>query len=259
MNWTVSDFKIIVGVALALVVLCLVGSPASAVVVSASGSMSVDGGDPIAIPVTFSPEFGVYGIGSWDALNEQFTGFSISSAGEYDIGVSGMLDPDPQISWGVTVTDFGAPSNFNFLFNTPIAVGPGPTTVNASVSGGITDSNNNGVTITPNLADSDLDTFSELAVATLDGATNMGVDVGLAQSAGPPSGAYSYGAYGAGPQPGPAGPFSTLSVTVGFGLSGGGDIASLTGFAQIVPEPGSVVLFVMGLLGLGLFAHRRRR
>ena len=50
-------------------------SAASAAVVQASASLVVDGGSPINVPVSFSPEFEIYGIGSWDPENEQFSGF----------------------------------------------------------------------------------------------------------------------------------------------------------------------------------------
>jgi hypothetical protein len=52
-----------------------------------------------------------------------------------------------------------------------------------------------------------------------------------------------------------------LSTAIGFSLSGGGDIAVLTGFAQIVPvpEPSSLALLGIGAAALALVARRRRK
>lgn len=181
----------------------------------------------------------------------------------------GRLDPDPSIAYGVSVIDFGAPSNFNFTFSTPIVPTSAPTSVNASIAAGLTDSagSANGVSITPTLADMDGDGIAEIQIAEVNGPTNLGVDVGPAASypllPPPVPGANYVYQDSAGPQAGPGpGPYTTLSINLAFQLSGGGDIAALTGFAEIntVPEPSTMTLG--GLVAVGVLAalvNRRRR
>ncbi|HTM54093.1 MAG TPA: PEP-CTERM sorting domain-containing protein [Pirellulales bacterium] len=244
---------------IAALLVAVVAAPASATVVAAIASASVDG-TSYDVPVGSNPD-GLFGIGSWDSSKQNFTGWSVQTA-DYKIQISGAMDPDPISSYGITVTDFGAPSTFGFFFSTPIALGPGPTTVNASVSGSLGDFTGNGVSITPTLGDPDGDGFPELQVNTVGlPTTNMGVDVGLANAhaAAPPT-TYPLGPYNAGPQPGPAGPWSTLDMTVGFILSGGGDTATLNGLAQIetVPEPSTFVLGALSILGLVWHIRRRK-
>ncbi|RIK84225.1 MAG: hypothetical protein DCC68_02255 [Planctomycetota bacterium] len=182
--------------------------------------------------------------------------------------VSGVLDPDPSIAWGIAVTDFGAPSTFSFTFTTPIVPTGNPSVVAGSVSGGLTDVTGNGVSITPDaaLGDPDGDTVAELQVNEVGVGgppvfTNMGVDVGGAVAFGPgiPGANYTYGPFTSGPIAGPPGVWTSLQSRVSFTLSGGGDIASLTGFASIVPEPSSIVIVAMGALALGGIAWRRRK
>ena len=172
--------------------------------------MSVDGTN-WDVPVGYNAELGLYGIGTWDPETENFTGFNATTPEGDQVGISGVLDPDPSIGYGITVTDFGAPSVFAFFFSTPIVVGASPTVVSSSISGGLTDFTGNGVTITPTAA------FLQLANVSLP-VTSMGVDIGPAVSGGPglPGALYGYGPFAVGPLPGPAGPWSTLSVTVGF-------------------------------------------
>lgn len=240
-------------------VVAFAASTAQGAVVQATGTMTTGevGGEMTEwnVPIGFAPELGLYGIGTWDPESESFSGFDATTPAGDEVGISGVLDPDPSIGYGITVTDFGAPSVFAFVFSTPIILGASPTVVSSSISGGLTDFTGNGVTITPTAA------FLQIADVSLP-VTNMGVDIGPAVSGGPgiPGALYGYGPFALGPLPGPAGPWGTLSVSVGFSLSGGADIASLTGFASIVevPEPSSVCMLAMGALGLLFFARRRR-
>lgn len=195
--------------------------------------------------------------------------FFVEVPAEFRIMMTGVVNPDPSVSYGLAVTDFGAPSSFGFSISSPIAAVTAPTEVIASIDGGLNDFTGNGVSITPTLADSDGDSFAEVQVASAGvPLENMGVDVGLAASLGPgPAGAqYVYGPYTTPITVGPSnGPYTTLKVDVGFMLSGGGDIAALTGRAEIaedggiVPEPGSLALAGLGLTLLGVARWGRTR
>lgn len=187
----------------------------------------------------------------------------------YRISFTGRVDPDPSISYGLAVTDFGAPSSFGFSISSPIASTTAPTEVIASIDGGLNDVTGNGISLTPTLPDADGDSIAELQTGSAGPPPqNMGVDVGAAVSypAGPPGAMYVYGPYSEPIQPGPAlGPYTTLAVDIGFTLSGGGDIAALTGHAEIaedggiVPEPSTWALCLCGVAALGAMKIRRRR
>ena len=235
--------------------LMLAASPAfGAAVLVPSGTLTVDG-NPVSIPIGFNPESGLWGIGTWDSELGDFTGFSVSSA-EFSADISGVMDPDPMISYGISVSDFGAPSVFGFFFSTPIVPVVGANTVDASVAGALNDFTGNGVSITPT---GPLLQLSTVGLPT----TSMGVDVGPAAAfgAGPAGAFYTYGAFASGVIPGPVGAWTVLSTSIGFTLSGGGDIVVLTGFAEIlpVPEPSSMALLGMGVAAFALMARRRRK
>ena len=144
------------------------------------------------------------------------------------------LDPDPSIAYGIAVVDLGAPSVFGFLFGTPIVPTGAPNVVTSSIVGGLTDFTGDGVAMTP-IGGPFIQT-SEVGFPM----TNMGVDVGPGLAAGPasPGAFYNYGAYSSGPITGPGpGPWTFLTTSVTFGLSGGGDIAALTGFTRLASMP----------------------
>ncbi len=194
--------------------------------------------------------------------------FNVDVPNQYRISMTGVVDPDPSIGYGLAVTDFGAPSSFGFSISSPIVSTAAPTEVIASINGGLNDFTGNGISITPTLADADGDAIAELQVASAGlPYANMGVDVGPAASFGPgPAGAqHVYGPYSLPITVGPAiGPYTMLKLDVGFMLSGGGDIAALTGHAEIaeqggiVPEPSTMVLAALGL-GFVCAARVRRR
>ncbi len=177
--------------------------------------------------------------------------------GAFQVQISGILSPDPSIAYGLAVVDLGAPSVFGFAFATPIVPTGSPNLVDASIVGGLTDFTGDGVSITPTSA------FVQSSGVSFP-LTNMGVDVGPGAAFGPgaPGAFYAYGPYAAGPQAGPGpGPWTFLTATAAFTLSGGGDVAALTGFAQIVeaPVPESGTVFAGGALALGIAGWLLRR
>lgn len=170
--------------------------------------------------------------------------YSVAVQDEYSFTISSArLDPDPSIAYVISVVDFGAPSTFGFLFGTPIVPTGTPNLVSASLSGTLTDGGGGVLAIAP--VPGPKIQSSQLG-PTL---TNMGVDVDIGESFGPLAG--------------PAGTWTFLQVNAGFQLSGGGDLATLNGFAGIVegqlppngvPEPGS-----LALLGIALAAAAAAR
>jgi hypothetical protein len=214
------------------------------------------------VPFVLDEASGVYVIGYEDDFGNLVEGFTFSSP-EWQCTIAGVLNPDPSISYTISVSDFLSPSSFSFTHTTPITpIGP-TNTVRASVVGGLTDAVGNGVSITPTLADSDGDGSPEIQVASvLAPSTNMGVDVGLVATHAGTGGlaSHPYGSYDAGPIAGPGpGPWTTLTTTTAFSLSGGGDTVALTGFAEIVPEPSTVALAGVGAMLLLGYAARRRK
>jgi hypothetical protein len=191
--------------------------------------------DGSVIPIADQPRLGTDGLWHFDFRFE---------SNDYSLHAFFTGDPDPSLSYGITVVDFGAPSSFGFLFGTPIVLSAGPNVVASSLSGILTDGGLDGVSATG------LSQVSDVGMPI----TNMGVDL-----SGPCSGAGC--AFAAGPIPGPPGPWTFLTVTTFFGLSGEGDQAQFTGSASIdpaarVPEPTTALLLCAGL---GFAAWRRRR
>lgn len=241
-----------------LIALCAFTVPAAAGIIPATAiaSLRVDG-ENFPVPVISDVDEG-------GKVMYFIDNVVIERAGEFRAMITGEIDPDPSIAYGLTVTDFGAPSSFSFSVTSPIILGPGPTLTRGSVVGGLTDATGNGVTITPTSADSDGDGAMELQTSSVGlPSANMGVDVGGTVSGGPgPAGSiYTYGSFAAGPLAGPAGPRTTMTVLAAFSLSGGGDIAALTGFTEItpIPEPSTIALASLLAIGCVGFVRARRR
>ena len=167
--------------------------------------------------------------------------------------LSGAIDTDPAIDYGFSVTDFGTPSTFTFTFSDPIAFPAGPSVVFGSISGGLDDVTGDGASVTP--------TGTKVQESSVGSPlTNMGVDVGNSMVIPATGSAHTqtYGPFNSGPIAGPlpGGPWNTLEATAAFGLSGGGDIFTATGHAEIVvPEPASLSLLAIAAIPM----LRRRR
>jgi hypothetical protein len=242
---------------------CALASVSSASLATAQTNANADllviaDGTRYVVPMLGTNKFGTdYKI--WQ-VGAEGQGWGVETA-EFKISVTGTADYDPSIGYGVAVTDFGAPSIFGFFFASPILPVGTPNTVRSSLAGALTDFTGDGVSLMPTLADADGDTLLELQTSDVTAPlTNMGVDVGTGVSfpAGASGALYAVGPFAVGPQAGPGpGPWTGLQASLGFSLSGNGDIAVLTGFAEILPIPEPSALALAGMLA-GLFALRQR-
>lgn len=205
---------------------------------------------------TSNPAGGSYFIGSQSNPDAPW----VWQNGEGKVMLQGELDPDPSLAFGGSVTDFGAPSNFGFIFSMPLGpVVPNPSTVFDSLSGSATNGSDpdGGVTVTalapPGGIPVDGDGIPEIQVFTL--SSNNGVswlNVGLDSG---PTTFIPLGPFASGPYPtsnqGPiatiaGGPWTDMRADINFRLTGGGDVFSFNGAKVLepVPEP------AMGLLAL---------
>jgi hypothetical protein len=170
------------------------------------------------------------------------------------VTLGGFLDPDPQILFSGPVIDFGAPSNFSFVFTLPLAPQVNnPSIVRDSFSGSVTNAAGGGVTVTalppPAGIPVDGDGITEVEVYTLSddgGVTWKNVGLDLMPTTVVPlavGGSGSTGAFNEGPIATiPGGPWTHMRADVNFSLTGGGDIFTFNGSKILVPEPGTFVL-----------------
>jgi hypothetical protein len=183
--------------------------------------------------------------------------------GDFDLTLlSGEGDTDPMLTYGISVTDFGAPTTFTFMFTLPI-IATGPSlSVSASMSATVTDGGDGVVGIAPVAPET---TLQQSFVSPDAGFTlvNAGVDVGPGSAAIPLTGIPGSGLHGpfaSGPLAGPAITADFLKITLAFTGTGDGDVYTINGgmVVNAVPEPGTLSLLAVGLGG-ALVARRRVR
>ncbi len=194
-----------------------------------------------------------------------YTGSFSSTAGSIT-GFHLTVDADPWIAFGMTATNFASvPLQFGFVFLPGTVLNPpltGNTVIDASIAGGLTDNNGDGVSIAPLLP------FDKIQINVTDAGTAKQFiwGVGPADNKGGPAGAYEYVGETMATAAGPFAPVMFGEV-VQFTLSPH-DTASLTGYCAIndeiqrrvvAPIPGSLLLLGSGVLGLGGVGWRKRR
>jgi hypothetical protein len=241
---------------------------APGVLQAASISVNV-AGEMVEVPTYYIPDTsgqgGTFGIGS--PTNQQWT----HANAEGRITLMGELDPDPSLAFAASVTDFGTPSTFGFIFVLPLApTVPDPATVFDSLSGSVTNgAADGGVTVTavpPLGIPVDGDMTDEIQVYTLSddgGATwkNVGLDAGPTTTI--PLMGFESGPYGTFNQ-GPiaaiftAGAWTHMRADINFMLSGGGDAFSFNGAKVLtpIPEPSTAILTLIAA-ALGCCFWRR--
>ncbi len=171
---------------------------------------------------------------------------------------NGAGDPDPFNSFGLSITDFGAPSSFVFSFIIPVVPCPPGSILKAvtTLSGSFTDgASGDGGSITPFLQPAVLASFTGAPLTSLS-------DIGAAMAF-PGGGSSIYGPFSDTVFLGDPG-FTFLGLTAAFTGTGGGDIYTLSGSVVTeclaIPEPASLVMAGLGaVVGLGVLRRRRAR
>ncbi len=233
---------------------------------AASISVSIDGVSTSNVPLTEVPKPGRSGNVFIIGESEEEPFMFETENGRIILG--GVLDPDPVIQFGASVTDFGAASTFGFTLILPLApLVSNPSLVKDSFSGSVANGSGSGVTLTAVAplagVPTDTDGVTEMQVFTLSddgGATweNVGLDLGPSATIPlPPGNAAVYGPFNEGfIATIPGGPWTHMRADISFMLSGGNDVFSFGGAKVLVPEPGAMVLALVSLAAL-CFCHRQ--
>jgi hypothetical protein len=216
--------------------------------------------------------------GSGDNVQHAYELAAPIKTNEYEISNLVLVyKEDPFISYGLAVTDIGAPSTFSFVFSAPIVPVAGANAVSSSFSASTTDGQtNDGVNVTalapPAEIPVDSDGITELQVTTVfDGSVrkNIGLDLAGPFKFNPyPPRSGVWGPFDVGPVSGPvsATAWNELRIDVNFQLSGNGDILTANGESDIVETPNVPefptlalpVALIIGLLGAVLFIRNTK-
>lgn len=249
--------RIVIGLAVAGLALLCSGTaqafdhgPPSAILESFDQNGEMIGGE--SYPVNFDQESGLYILD-----NSSYE----DSEGNFG-SVNGFGDPDPFLSFGIAITDFGAASSFTFTFLIPVIPCPPGSILKAvtTLSGSFTDgASQDGGSITPFGQPGTLQSFTGPPLTVLS-------DIGPPAVYPPGTGSGAYGPPGGFTattfvaDPG----FAFLGLTLSFTGSGGGDSYTFSGSVLTtclpIPEPSSLAMSGLGLVaGFGLLRRRIAR
>jgi len=184
-----------------------------------------------------------------------------TSASSFSFVVAANVDPF--MTYGLSVkNNTGGTNNYSFIFNESLVpTVSGPYTIYSDISGSLV----NGVAGSAlNLGTTVGSTVQKVFLDGSNGFVNAGVNVGnafLNPNAAAGSVTYSGNGLQSASLNGNSGGdiFNAWEFRTDFSLSGGKDVATLSGFAQIspVPELETYALFAAGLLGVAMILRRR--